>query len=64
MIHETASENKLTSIVGEIEKRFDSIAEKLEQLISEFQAEYKNAQSVLDKNSDSKSSKVNLKKKY
>ena len=30
MIHETASENKLTSIVGEIEKRFDSIAEKLE----------------------------------
>ena len=60
MIHETASENKLTSIVGEIEKRFDSIAEKLEQLISEFQAKYKNAQSVLDKNSDSQSSKVNL----
>lgn len=58
MIHKTGAEHERASVVGEIQKRRDSIAQELEQLIAELETEYKHAENILNQNPDDKSSIV------
>ena len=58
MIHKTGAEDERASVVGEIQKRRDSVAQELEQLIAELETKYEHAENILNQNTDDKSSIV------